>query len=299
MPPKFDYVYELRSINLANLPQKEQAVVLEKFAGFLNALSEPAALRILKDERTVEALGATYQIPYTRFFVSSPMQVDSLIGSLVGTNKFVRVPSIPNTVGVSHVGKRYLVDADSNFVQTYNVTRLGGSLPAGFLTRLYSLAHSIKIDVVPIEVYAAKRLSRERARALQTELNIRAGEGRFIDPEDQITLQRVQAAAELIAAGAERLFRLRISIVLREKTHDELASARIKLKQALGGIVDEIDSPRFLQLPLLTGNGPGGLREGGSSSPRRVPLPCFHSPALTSSTQTGRSWARTSRPGTQ
>ena len=66
----------------------------------------------------------------------------------------------------------------------------------------------------------------------------------------------MQAAAQLIAAGAERLFKAKVSIRLREKTYPDLASARRKLRQALGGVVEEMDSPRFLQEPFLTGKGP-------------------------------------------
>src|SRR5713226_7823284 len=86
-------VYELRSVNLANLPEKEQGAVLDRFASFLDSLTEPITFHIVQDEREVEAIGALYRIPYKRFFVETRSLVDSLMNKL-GT-KMTRVDAIP------------------------------------------------------------------------------------------------------------------------------------------------------------------------------------------------------------
>ncbi len=255
MPQKAPYVYELRSINLGNLPENEQARVLDQFASFLNSLADPVTFEAVKDVRRVAALGASYEVPYMRFFVTSDSQIDELLGGLLGTNKFVRVPSAPS-IEISHVSSRYVMDAQSQFVQTFNITRLGGAMETAFLTRVYGTAHSVRLQLLPVEPYQARALSRGRARALRSALVLRQLGGWSFNPEREAELQRVQAAAQLIAAGAERLFRAKVSIRLREKTYPELASARRKLRQALGGVVEEMDSPRFLQEAFLTGKGP-------------------------------------------
>jgi hypothetical protein len=255
MPQKAPYVYELRSINLANLPESEQARVLDQFASFLNALADPVTFDAVKDVRRVAALGASYEVPYMRFFVTSGSQIDDLLGGLLGTNKFVRVPAAPS-IEVSHVSGRYVMDAQSQFVQTFNVTRLGGAMETAFLTRVYGTAHSVRLQLLPVEPYQARALSRGRARALRSALVLRQLGGWSFNPEREAELQRVQAAAQLIAAGTERLFKAKISIRLREKTYPDLVGARRKLRQALGGVVEEMDSPRFLQEPFLTGRGP-------------------------------------------
>jgi hypothetical protein len=48
----------------------------------------------------------------------------------------------------------------------------------------------------------------------------------------------------------------RIRVVLRARNHEDLVEARRKLKQLVGGMVGQIDSPRYLQEALLTGTGP-------------------------------------------
>jgi hypothetical protein len=248
-------VYELRSINLANLPEKEQARVLDQFASFLNSLIDPVAFEVMKDVRNVDALGSSYPVPYMRFFVRSGSQIDELLAGLVGPGKFVRVPAVPET-GITHVGSRYIVDAEQQLVQTFNITRLGGVMEPAFLTRVYDIAHSVKLQLVPIEPHQARVLSRQRANALRSGLLLRQMDGRTFNPEREAELQRVQSAAKLIAAGNERLFKAKICIRLREKGYSELLAARKKLRQTLGGMIDEMDSPKYLQEPLLTDKGP-------------------------------------------
>jgi hypothetical protein len=251
--PRPSVIYELRSINLANLPEKEQGSVLDRFASFLDSLTEPITFHIVQDEREVESIGAVYQIPYKRFFLETRSQVDSLVHKL-GT-RMVRAHAIP-VIKTARAYPRYLVDSDGYHVQTYCITRLGGTLVPGFLAELYQIAYSIMVDVDPIDIYEAKKTVRSYARSVGSKLVLRQTEGRSLDPEEQAEFQRASGAAQLIGAGKERLFRTRIRIVLRAKGHEELVEARKKLRQLVGGMVGQIDSPSYLQEALLTGVGP-------------------------------------------
>ena len=251
--PRPPVIYELRSINLANLPEKEQGSVLDRFASFLDSLTEPITFHIVQDEREVESIGAVYQIPYKRFFLETRSQVDSLVHKL-GT-RMVRAHAIP-VIKTARAYPRYLVDSDGYHVQTYCITRLGGTLVPGFLAELYQIAYSIMVDIDPIDIYEAKKMVKSYARSVGSRLVLRQSEGRSLDPEEQAEFQRASGAAQLIGAGKERLFRTRIRIVLRARGHEELVEARKKLRQLVGGMVGQIDSPAYLQEALLTGVGP-------------------------------------------
>jgi hypothetical protein len=251
--PRPSVVYELRSVNLANLPEKEQGSVLDRFASFLDSLMEPITFHIVQDEREVESIGALYNIPYKRFFVETRSQVDSLVQKL-GT-RMVRVHALPQ-IRLATVSPRYIVDPEGLYVQTYCITRLGGTLVPGFLAELYQLAYSIMVDIDPIDIYEAKKMVRSYARSVGSRLLLRQTEGRSLDPEEQAEFQRASGAAQLIGAGKERLFRMRIRIVLRVNGYKELVEARKKLRQLVGGMVGQVDSPAHLQQALLTGVGP-------------------------------------------
>ncbi len=212
--PRPAVIYELRSINLANLPEKEQGSVLDRFASFLDSLTEPITFHIVQDEREVESIGAVYQIPYKRFFLETRSQVDSLVHKL-GT-RMVRAHAIP-VIKTARAYPRYLVDSDGYHVQTYCITRLGGTLVPGFLAELYQIAYSIMVDIDPIDIYEAKKMVKSYARSVGSRLVLRQSEGRSLDPEEQAEFQRASGAAQLIGAGKERLFRTRIRIVLRAK----------------------------------------------------------------------------------
>jgi type IV secretion system protein VirB4 len=246
-------VYELRSINLSNLPEKEQGAVLDRFASFLDSLTEPITFHIVQDEREVGAVGALYQIPYKRFFVETPSQADSLVLKL-GT-RMTRVHAIPS-IKTNRVHPKYITDSEGRYVQTYCVTRLGGALVPGFLAELYPIAYSIIVDVEPIDIYEAKRIARSYAKSVGSRLVLRQTEGRSLDPEEQAEFQRASGAAQLIGIGRERLFRTRIRIVLRAASYEGLVEGRKKLKQLVGSMVGQIDSPAYLQKALLTGVGP-------------------------------------------
>ena len=207
-------VYELRSVNLASLPEKEQGSVLDRFASFLDSLTEPISFHIVQDEREVESIGAVYRIPYRRFFLRTESQVDSLVATL-GT-RMTRVHGLPAIIPRA-VHPKFIEDSRGEFVQTYAVTRLGGNIAPGFLAQLYQVAYSINVDVDPVGIYDAKKTVRSYARSLGSRLILRQNEGRSLDPEEQAEFERASRAAQLIGAGKERLFRTRIRVVLREK----------------------------------------------------------------------------------
>ena len=158
--------------------------------------------------------------------------------------------------GRPRVSPRYIVDSEGHYVQTYCITRLGGTLVPGFLAELYQIAYSIMVDIDPIDIYEAKKMVRSYARSVGSRLLLRQNEGRSLDPEEQAEFQRASGAAQLIGAGKERLFRTRIRIVLRVNGYKELVEARKKLRQLVGGMVGQVDSPAHLQEALLTGVGP-------------------------------------------
>jgi type IV secretion system protein VirB4 len=251
--PRHPVIYELRSVNLSNLPEKEQGAVLDRFAVFLDSLTEPITFHIVQDERVVEGIGAMYQIPYKRFFVETRSQVDSLVLKL-GT-RMARAHALP-LIKMAGIHPKYIVDSEGHYIQTYCITRLGGALMPGFLAELYQIAYSIMVDIEPIDIYEAKKMVKSYAKGVGSSLVLRQSEGRSLDPEEQAEFQRASGAAQLIGMGKERLFRTRIRIVLRAASYEGLVEARKKLKQLVGGMVGQIDSPAYLQKALLTGVGP-------------------------------------------
>src|SRR5437667_1982599 len=196
--------YELRSINLVNLPEKEQGSVLDRFASFLDSLTEPIAFHIIQDEREVESIGAVFRIPYKRFFLETHSQTDSLV-HILGTT-VARAHALPH-IEASRVSPKYVIDSEGHHVQTYCISRLGGNLVPGFLAELHQAAHSIIVDIDPIDTYEAKKMAKSYARSVGSKLLLRQSEGRSLDPEEHAEFGRASGAAQLIGEGRERLFR--------------------------------------------------------------------------------------------
>jgi len=249
------YTYELRSVNLRNLPEKDAAAVLDRFASLLDSLTDPVSFLMVSDSKVVLTLGEgsflRYSTPCKRFFVTYPVKLDSLLER----GSYTPAASIP-VLRIKKSEPTYSIDEESGIVRAYSVTRLGGRIQAGFLSDVCSVAHSVRLDISPIETYRAESIVRDKLRSVSVSIGIRQIEGRAADQRDLLEYERVRYAHDSVVSGKERLFRLRMLIVLREKDIDALHEAEKRLRRALGQCVGEIDSPRWLQEPLLTGEGP-------------------------------------------
>jgi energy-coupling factor transporter ATP-binding protein EcfA2 len=250
--PKF--IYELRSVNFWTLTPDEQKSVRRRFTNFLLSLSSPVTFRIIRDSRDVDVGGDIYETPYTRFFVTSDVAIDSSL-ILLGT-KYVRVSALP-VLDVASVLPKMFIDSESNFVQVHNVCNLSGSLYVGFLNSLYPIAYEVRLDIDPIDPYDAASIAKKHSLSVGDRIISREVEGRARNELDDLEYRRAVLASRLIAEGRDRLFALRLNVVIRDKSVDGLREKRGKLKQILVGQLGcEIDNPRYMSLPLYTGKGP-------------------------------------------
>jgi len=249
--------YELRPINLFNLTEKQAAVVLDRFIQFLKSLNDRIVFRIVEDERKLNAGGEEYVIPYKRYFVFSALELDALL-RVLGT-KFEKADSI-GMLTPSGATARYLYDSDGAVARIYNITKLGGAAHPGFLTSIYPIAHEVRVEILSLEPDSARKEARAHTLSMGSRVIMRQGEGRYVDPEDQIEFQKAQQSAELIAAGKEKLVKMKVVIVLRAKTRAELQQKEVRMRQSLRGLVGEVDSPRWLQLSLYQDSGPDWAR---------------------------------------
>jgi hypothetical protein len=245
-----DVFYELRSINLASLSDDEGESVLGRFSRFLDSLNDPIAFRIIEDSRDVRAGNAIWpDMKYKRHFISSRVEIDAAV-SMIGT-KWVRVPVIPE-LELIHAGDRYLVDEDSHFIQIFDITSLGGKIAAGFLGAAMSISQEVRVELQPIEPLKAKKLIGDH----YYELSRSIATSRVVGGTLMTEFERTKAVRDVISSGIERLFRARMNVVLRAADFEELKKKRKALWHIMGGIVEDMSSPKWLQLPLYTGIGP-------------------------------------------
>src|SRR5579864_8242657 len=72
--------YELRSINLWGMKEREQEEVIGRFVQFLNALVEPVTFRIIEDSRNVKAGDSIYEnARYMRYFIEARSEMDEAV----------------------------------------------------------------------------------------------------------------------------------------------------------------------------------------------------------------------------
>ena len=240
--------YELRSINLFNLPQEEAAGVLDDYADFLNSLLGPVEIRIIEDVRQAALGDETYRQPYKRYFIASNDPLDNALMDM--RVKFVKVPSVPLLKIRSNV-RRFMVDEDGYFVECWNLIALSNAMNTGFLTDLSPFVHEIRITIYPVE--NGKQLAMSHAYTVRSKIYLREKDARVVDPASALEAEGSQRAANSIAAGNERLFIFRVMIVLRAKDNDEMI---VKEKALLAQLRGLVDSPLYLQRAMYEGAGP-------------------------------------------
>lgn len=247
--------YELRSINLWGMKEKEQEEVIDRFVQFLNALSDPATFRIIEDSRNVRAGASVYEnARYKRYFIETSSEIDAAV-SMIGA-RYEKIPTIPE-LNIVEAFPRYLVDDSSNFVQVSNMTRLGGRLPTGFLSQVYGITHEVRVEIDPIrDMFMAKRMVNDRLFALSESIAYRQSRSWLVGADLVAQRERLERMANELSSSSQKLFRVRLKFVLRAPSIDLLRQKKKLLRQALGSFIEEIDSPAFLQLPLYTGRGP-------------------------------------------
>ncbi|MDA4127798.1 MAG: hypothetical protein OK452_11455, partial [Thaumarchaeota archaeon] len=249
--------YELRPVNLFNLPEKQAASVLDHFIQFLKSLNDRIVFRIVEDERRLDAGGEEYVIPYKRYFISSPLDINTAL-PILGT-RFAKADSISELKPLSATS-RYVQDSQGSLARVYNVTKLGGATHPGFLTSVYPVAHEVSVEIIPLDPDHARKEARSHTLSMGAKVIMRQSEGRYVDPEDQLEFQRAQQSAELVAAGREKLVKMKVVVVLRGKTRADVREKEVRLRQTLRGLVGEVDSPRWLQLSLYQDKGPKWAR---------------------------------------
>jgi energy-coupling factor transporter ATP-binding protein EcfA2 len=247
--------YELRSINLWGMKEKEQEQVIGGFVQFLNALTEPTVFRIVDDFRNVRAGSSVYEnARYKRYFIETKSDIDAAI-SMIGA-KYEKIPKIPE-LNIVRSFAGYLTDDSNNFVQVANVTRLGGRLPTGFLSQVYGVAHEVRVEIDPIrDMFRAKRMVNERLFSFSESIAYRQSRGWLVGADLISQRERLERIASELSSSSQRLFRVRVKFVLIAKSLELLGQKKKLLRQALGSFTEEIDSPAFVQLPLYTGKGP-------------------------------------------
>lgn len=245
------HCYELRSINLGSLSDDEAQAVIARFASFLHSLSDPISFRIIEDRRDVRAGNVMYQDrPYKRYFIESPTEIDGPV-SIIGT-KWFRIPSIPR-LEIKRARDTFLLDSENHFVRVYNVTSLGSGIRPGFISTVQELCHEIRIEIEPIENLKAKEIASGHLYFLYDRIK---AQQEIVGATISQEYSRTQQILKEVVSSRERLFKVRMNAVLRAPNYESLKKKTKLLLQVLGGIVEEVSSPMWLQLPLYSGEGP-------------------------------------------
>ena len=246
------YAYEVFPINFNLLPDEKQAEVVDRFKGFLNALSKPLRIHAVKSKKAVDLGGESFEATYYRFFMESfGSPIDHLLAHM--GLKYQRVMEVPNFEPVK-VFRRYVALPDGMLTKAYTIYALPGSLIEGFITETYGAADRVLVDVKPLPPDQAVRRIDRYAKLIGGLRIADLSKGRSVPKEVELKVAMVNELHDKLISGLARLFEVKANMVVTGKDRSELRGNERVLKEILQARLVHVDSPSYLQYEIMTGD---------------------------------------------
>lgn len=234
------------------LDAKRKKDAVSNFVGFVSSLNSPLQMIITKEPVGLQLSTSEILTSFpARFYLVSDVSLDNILGAFGFSFSKLREP--PN-YQIEFARNKYVVMKDKTFAKGYTVTELSSFSNVGFVTSLLDYVERIYVSIFPLPRREMKSKV-ERYKGLIQEKWTLAGK----KSEDlALEIARADSALKGIVDGTEKLFRIRMTFVVKGSTFEELRSkARTFLELILSSSVNEMDSPRgeSIQRQLALGRG--------------------------------------------
>jgi hypothetical protein len=245
------YIYEVFPVNFVMLSEERQDEVIDRFARFLNSLSNEVAIHMVKSKKSVEIGGETYEAVYNRFFLESRGEpIDHLLQ--YSGFRYQRTTEVPWVEPVK-VFARLLILPGGRMMKAFTIYYLPASLIEGFITEAYGVIERGLIKIKPVKHEEAAR-KMEKYKALiggLAEADRRVG--RSVPEKVALKVARAEEAYRRIVSGLTRLFQVTVNLCVAGDSREELREGERILKDILHGRSVYIDSPAYLQYEMASG----------------------------------------------
>ena len=245
------YAYEVFPINLNLLPDEKQAEVVDRFKGFLNALSCELRIHVVKSKKAVDLGGDSFEATYYRFFMESlGSPVDHLLTHM--GLRYQRMTGLPSVEPV-RVFPRFMALPDGRLMKAYTIYALPGSLIEGFITETYGAVDRVLMEFNPLPPEkAVKRIDRY-AMLIRGLRAADVSKGRSVPKEVELKVAMVNELHDKLLAGLARLFEVKANLCVSGKDREELRARERALKEVLQARLVRVDSPSYLQYEMALG----------------------------------------------
>ena len=234
------------------LGAKQKNDAISNFVGLVSSLNSPVQMVITK-EPVGQQLSATEVLTSypARFYLVSETPIDNILGAFGYAYSVINEPP---DYQIEFARSKYVVTKDKSFIKGYTVTELSSFSNVGFVTKLLDYVDRIYVSIFPLP-------RREMKSKVQRHRDLVEEKQMLLSRKNEdlaLEIARANSALEGITDGTEKLFRIRMTFVVKGSTFQELKSrARTFLELILASSVNETDSPRgeLIQTQLALGRG--------------------------------------------
>jgi len=246
------YCYEVYPVNFVNLPPDKQDALIDSFKMFLNAIERELKITVVREKKTLSVGSASFTLDFYRFFVESRTPVDSMLKAM-GLS-FESVPSVPKVVIVREKPKMLVLE-EGKLAKAFTVYKMPPTLVEGFLAETYGIVDRITVWISPLsqETVSSKlgklKVSLEGMRLADMQ------KGRTPKMDLEMKIAYVNELLQRVLSGGERMFDVKVSLMVSGSDVKELNDKARDLRSVLGGRLIRVDSPAFMQSLMLEGEG--------------------------------------------
>lgn len=234
------------------LDDERKRQVVSNFTRFISTIDTPVQMIIVKESIGMK-LSEKEVLPAfpAKFYLVTDSRIDDVLSA--AGYRFSKLNEVRG-YEVEFARRRYVVAKDRSFLKGYAVTGLSAFSNVGFITSMLDYVDRIYVWFYPLPA-AEMEAKMGRYKQLLEE------KGMLLNRNSAKLLQEIDRAAAAydgILKGVEKLFRIRITYVVRGTTHEEMRErAGTFLRLIQSNTVKEIDTPRgaLFQKQLVEGTG--------------------------------------------
>lgn len=246
------YAYEVFPINFNLLPDEKQAEVVERFKGFLNALSRELRIHVVKSKKAVDLGGESFEATYYRFFMESlGSPIDHLLTHM--GLRYQRVTEVEKVEPVK-VFPKFMALPEGRLMKAFTIYALPGSLVEGFITETYGAVDRVLIEFKPLPPEQAVRRIDRYAKLIGGLRAADVSKGRSVPKEVELKVAMVNELHDKLIAGLARLFEVKANLCVSGKDKAELRANERTVKEVLQARLVRVDSPSYLQYEMALGD---------------------------------------------
>jgi hypothetical protein len=212
---RFNYIYEIKPIDLLSLHEDMQKNIITRFLHLLNWIEKPLILKIIKDSIEINFKGINEKLPLTRTLLMSSEPLEYILDML--GYEYARVLNAINDINLRERLTYLIIDnkgEESRFIRCFMLYRLPSDADIAWISNIAKLCDELIIHIAPMK----QELALSKMRRYNTLINAAATKYNSLSYKADISEHTLQA----LEKHETKLFKVAVTAVINANRKDEL-----------------------------------------------------------------------------